>query len=322
MTVTSTTTHASTLSASPRVRALLRAAVGLGILVAVVVQVGAEPFVAGLAAVSVPTAAIALGLGAIATVAAAWRWRVVAAGLGLRLDRGPAIEAYYRSQFLNSVLPGGIVGDVHRVVWHGRGARAMADAARAVAAERAAGQAVQLIAAVVVLILLREYASLSALGAVILALVGVVAVGAIIAAVSRRVRVILAREVALLRTAFGSTRAIAGVTAASLVVIACHVVTFVVAAQAVGVDAPTPQLVSVSVIAVLAGGIPLGIGGWGPREGVAAWAFASVGLGAASGLAASTAFGVLALIAVAPGAVVVAASARRGRDHARREGAA
>ena len=66
-------------------------------------------------------------------------------------------------------------------------------------------------------------------------------------------------------------------------------------------------------IAVLAGAIPVNIGGWGPREGAAAWAFAAAGLGAATGIAASTAFGVLALIAVIPGAAVVAASALRHR---------
>lgn len=322
VTATLSTTRTRTLLASPRLRALLRAAVGLGVLAAVVGQVGAEPFVAGLTAVSVPTAALALALGAIATAAAAWRWRLVATGLGLRLDRGAAIAAYYRSQFLNSVLPGGIVGDVHRVVWHGRGAGATANAARAVAAERAAGQVVQLIAAVIVLVVLQEFASLSALGVAALAVVGVIAAGAAIAAVGRRARAFLAREVSLMRTAFGSVGAVAGITVASVVAISCHVATFVIAALAVGVDAPAAQIVSVSVIAVLASGIPLGIGGWGPREGVAAWAFAAAGLGAAAGLAASTAFGVLALIAVAPGAAVIVASALGRPRRARREEAA
>lgn len=319
MTATLPMTRMRALLASPRVRAVLRAAVGLGILAAVIAQVGAEPFLAGLTAVSMPTAAVALVLGAIATVAAAWRWRLVAAGLGLRLDRAPAVAAYYRSQFLNSVLPGGIVGDVHRVVWHGRGAGATANAARAVAAERAAGQAVQLIAAVVVLLVLQEFASLSALGVAVLAFIGIAAAVAVVAAASRRVRAFLGREVALMRTAFGSVAAVTGITMASVVVIACHVATFVVAALAVGVDAPAAQLVSVSLIAVLASGIPLGIGGWGPREGVAAWAFVAAGLGAAAGLAASTAFGVLALIAVAPGAAVIAASAARRRARTRDE---
>jgi hypothetical protein len=47
------------------------------------------------------------------------------------------------------------------------------------------------------------------------------------------------------------------------------------------------------------------VAGWGPREAAAASAFAIVGLGAEAGVAASTAFGVLTLIAVAPGAIVL-----------------
>ena len=63
--------------------------------------------------------------------------------------------------------------------------------------------------------------------------------------------------------------------------------------------------------------VPLNVGGWGPREGVAAWAFAAAGLGAASGVAAAAAYGVLGLVATLPGGVVLAADrilrARPGR---------
>ena len=99
--------------------------------------------------------------------------------------------------------------------------------------------------------------------------------------------------------------------------VAAHVGTFVVACAAVGVDATPGQITAAAVLAVLASAIPLSIGGWGPREGVAAWAFAVAGLGAATGIAASTTYGVLAMIAVAPGALVLAASfLRRRRDMA------
>jgi uncharacterized membrane protein YbhN (UPF0104 family) len=143
---------------------------------------------------------------------------------------------------------------------------------------------------------------------------GIAAVG-VAAAGSRRVRAAAGREIAALRLAFGAIRTIVVVVIASLVVIAAHVTTFIVACLAVGVDAPPERLAAVALIAVLAASIPLNIGGWGPRETAAGWAFAAVGLGAATGIAASTAFGVLAMIAVAPGAAVVAASAL----HRRRE---
>ena len=56
----------------------------------------------------------------VTTVCCAWRWTVVARGLGVRLSLPAAVAAYYRSLFLNLTLPGGVVGDVHRGVSHGR----------------------------------------------------------------------------------------------------------------------------------------------------------------------------------------------------------
>ena len=135
------------LCSSPRSRAVARALLGLALLLAIAVRVGAEPFVRGLAAVSPATIAAALALTAVATAAASWRWRVIAARLGLALAWTPAISAYYRSQFLNTVLPGGVIGDVDRAVTHGRDVGELAQASRAVAVERTAGQAVQLVIA-------------------------------------------------------------------------------------------------------------------------------------------------------------------------------
>src|ERR1700728_4558612 len=68
----------------------------------------------------------------------------------------------------------------------------------------------------------------------------------------------------------------------------------------------------------IAAGIPLSIGGWGPREGAAAWAFAAAGLGAANGVTVSTLYAVLMLAAVTPGAGLLLTDAvrrRRAREH-------
>ncbi len=59
--------------------------------------------------------------------------------------------------------------------------------------------------------------------------------------------------------------------------------------------------------------IPLGIGGWGLREGAAAWAFAAAGLGAATGVTVTTLYAVLMLAAVAPGAGLLVGDAVRRR---------
>ncbi|MCC2031078.1 lysylphosphatidylglycerol synthase domain-containing protein [Microbacterium allomyrinae] len=291
----------------PRWQPWVRAVIGAGILVAIVSVAGAEPFVRGIASVSPAAIAAATLLAAIATAAAAWRWRLLARRLGLRLGWRESIAAYYRSQFLNTVLPGGVVGDVDRAVSHGRGVDQVAQAARAVAAERASGQAVQLVLAVAVVVSVGFSAYAPGM-AVLLVLCGAVVVVIVAAAVSRRTRLALGREVAILRGAFGSVGTVVGVVAASTVVVTAHVATFLVACAAVGIAASAEQVTVAAVVAVLASSIPLSLGGWGPREGAAAWAFGAAGLGAAAGLAAATAYGVLAMIAVAPGAVVVAVS--------------
>jgi uncharacterized membrane protein YbhN (UPF0104 family) len=313
--------NAPAARARARWRPWARAAVGVGILAALLLQVGAEPFLRGLASVSLPGAAAAMALGAAATAAAAWRWRLLSARLGLPLAWKASMSAYYRSQFINTVLPGGVVGDVDRAVSHGRSTRQIAQAARAVTAERAVGQSVQLVLAAVVLASagISAYAPAMAILLVVVAVIGGAAVAA--AAVSGRIRAALRREFDILRSALGSFGTMVRVVAASGVVVAAHVATFAVACAAVGVAASVDRVMAVAVIAVLAASIPLSIGGWGPREGAAAWAFGAAGLGSAAGVAAATAYGALVMIALAPGAAVLAASAvrRRRAAHARRE---
>ena len=72
------------------------------------------------------------------------------------------------------------------------------------------------------------------------------------------------------------------------------------------------------MVVQIAAGIPLSVGGWGPREGIAAWAFAAAGLGAANGVTVATLYAVLMLAAVTPGAGLLLRDAvrrRRGRGH-------
>ena len=175
----------------------------------------------------------------------------------------------------------------------------------------------QLVLAAVVLVSVGLSGYAPAVSAVLLA-VSVACAGAVVAAaVSGRARRAITREMTILQSAFGTVGTVVGVFAASSIVVLGHVATFVVACIAVGIEASPERLAAVALIVMLAGSIPLNIGGWGPREGAAAWAFAGAGLGAAAGVAASTAFGVLAMIAVAPGAAVVAASALRRRQATR-----
>ena len=131
---------------------VLRLAVGVTLLWLIVRHLGAAPFRAGLDAVTWQAVAAAVTLTALTTVCSAWRWRVVARALGVGIGMPAAISAYYRSLFLNSVLIGGVLGDVHRAVTHGRRAGDVARGVRSVGWERLCGQIVQAVVTVVVLL--------------------------------------------------------------------------------------------------------------------------------------------------------------------------
>jgi hypothetical protein len=108
------------------------------------------------------------------------------------------------------------------------------------------------------------------------------------------------------------------VTLASLLVVTGHTAVFVIAARVAGSTAPLGELIALLMVIQIAAGIPLSIGGWGPREGAAAWAFAAAGLGAANGVTVSTLYAVLMLVAVTPGAGLLLKDAvrrRNGRRH-------
>jgi uncharacterized membrane protein YbhN (UPF0104 family) len=288
-------------------------------------HLGVGPFLDGLRAVDGRALAAALGIGVVTTVCCAWRWTVVARGLGLRLPLPAAVAAYYRSLFLNLTLPGGVVGDVHRGVSHGRQVRAVGPALRAVAWERTAGQVVQAVVTVAVLVALpspvRPSISLVVvvLAAVVMAfvLVGRARPGDGRSRWSRVRRAIVGD----LRGALLARRAWPVIALASVLVVIGHAFTFVIAARTAGATAPLDQLLPLALLAMLAMVLP-SVAGWGPREGAAAWMFAAAGLGAELGVATAVVYGVMALVASLPGALLlVTAWAPRARV-AQTEGAA
>ena len=52
---------------------------------------------------------------------------------------------------------------------------------------------------------------------------------------------------------------------------------------------------------LVAAGLPTNVAGWGPREGVAAWAFGAAGLGADQGVATAVVYGVIVAVPACPG---------------------
>jgi hypothetical protein len=235
-----------------------------------------------------------------------------------------AVCAYYRSLFLNSVLPGGVLGDVHRAVMHGRRAGDVARGLRAVAWERLCGQVIQATVTAVVLLTLPSPVR-PVLPYVLAGVAGVAACAVLVVrGAARRGRPRLARLARAvsddLRRGLLDRHVWPQVTLASVLVFAGHTATFVIAARVAGCTAPLGELVALLMVVQTAVVIPLGIGGWGPREGVAAWAFAAAGLGAATGITVTTLYAVLMLGAVAPGAGLLLGDAVRRRRGAGRSG--
>ncbi|MFE0457373.1 lysylphosphatidylglycerol synthase transmembrane domain-containing protein [Streptomyces sp. NPDC058914] len=294
------------------VRPHLGTLAGVSILAVLLWRMGTGVFLEGLRRIDVPTLLVALGIGAVTTVFSAWRWALVARGLRIRLPLGAAVADYYRSLFLNAALPGGILGDVHRAVRHGRSAGDVGRGVRAVVLERTAGQLALAVAGAAVLLVVpspvmadvRHFAPLAALGAVgALAVVLAVRMNSPARRRGGRLRAALAEA----REGLLSRRNGPGVALSSLVVLAGHIATFVVAARVAGSAASVVALLPLAVLALLAMSVPLNVGGWGPREGVTAWAFGAAGLGAQTGLAVAVVYGVLTLVAALPGAVVLVA---------------
>jgi uncharacterized membrane protein YbhN (UPF0104 family) len=290
----------------------LQALAGAAVLVALLWKLGSGPFIDGIMAVDSRAIAAAMAITLGTTLCCAWRWQLVARGLGQSIPYWPAVAAYYRSQFLNSVLPGGILGDVHRGVDQGRRDGDVGGGLRAVAWDRAAGQGVQMLLAVLVLTLLPS--PLHGIGVVLgwVLLVLAAAAAALLhwpprssagwwARVLRAVASDLRHGLLWRRTAPGVVLASAGAVAG-------HIAIFLIAAGSAGTAATAVQLLPLAVFVLLAMSVPASIAGWGPREGAAAWAFMAAGLGAAQGVSTAVVYGVLSLAACLPGAVVLLAA--------------
>ena len=278
------------------------------VLAVLVWRLGTGPFLAGLRSVDGSALAAAAGIAAITTVCCAWRWKIVARGLDVELPLSAAVAAYYRSQFLNVTLPGGIVGDVHRGVSHGRAAGDVGRGLRGVAWERCAGQFVQAVLTVVALLLLPSpvHSSMPFVAAgIVIALLAVALVAKARPAGGRsvlaRVRTAITRDV---RDALLARRAWAAIALTSALVVVGHAITFMIAARTAGAPAAPSVMLPLALIAMTGMVLP-SAAGWGPREGVTAWAFGAAGLGAQRGVTTAVVYGVMVFVACLPGAVVL-----------------
>ncbi|MCG8925290.1 lysylphosphatidylglycerol synthase transmembrane domain-containing protein [Lentzea sp. CC55] len=288
----------------------LRLVLAAGILLALGLRLGTGAFVDGLRAIDAFSVAAALAIGFVTTVLSAGRWVLVARRLGLPLTLRTAVGDYYRAQLVNAVLPAGVLGDVHRAVNHGRESGDIGRGVRAVFFERFAGQMVLIGIGLAVLLThpapgLGPAPDPTTAALVLAGLVVAVVAGWRVKPVRRALVTTLADGIRLL-----SLKIWPAVVALSAAAVAGYVALFLVAARAAGSDATTTQLAPVVVLALLIMAIPVNIGGFGPREAFLAVAFGAAGLGAQHGFTTGIVYGVLALIAALPGAVVLFLSRR------------
>jgi uncharacterized membrane protein YbhN (UPF0104 family) len=282
---------------------------GVAILASLVWRVGTGPFVDAVHQINAGSLALAVVLGIVTTTASAWRWSVIAGGLGLRLPLRTAIADCYRSIFLNATLPGGVLGDVHRAVNHGREVGDVGRGVRAVFWERTAGQVVQSMLALVVLLTFPSpvRSAMPVVAGIVLAVLASLVLLAFVLAHGGESR--WARALRTARSDISSGLLARGVwprvVLASVVAVVGHVLTFFIAAHAAGVHAGPSVLVPLALLALVVMTVPLNVGGFGPREGVAAWAFAAAGLTAGLGVTTALLYGALVLVASLPGSAVL-----------------
>jgi uncharacterized membrane protein YbhN (UPF0104 family) len=240
----------------------------------------------------------------------AWRWSYTAGRLGIRLPVRTALAEYYLSVLLNQILPGGIAGDVSRAWRHSRMDAPARPVVTAVVLERATGQAVMTLLAIVSALTLPW-----APGVVRLGLGGALSFWLVLAfraAVRRGAADGEGLGADVRRALLGDALGVQLVTAAF--VVATYVATFLVAARAVGIDTPALRLLPLVAPVLMTMLVPVTVAGWGIREAAAAALWGLVGLGPTDGAAISVAYGVLVLVASLPGALALVPARHGGRS--------
>ena len=285
---------------------------GAAILAVVVARVGTGPFADAVRLTNAGALAVAALVGLATTACCAWRWSLVARGLDVAVPLPAAVGACYRSQFLNVTLPGGVLGDVHRGVAHGRqaGELGRGRARGRVGALGRAGRAGRAH---------RRCAARPGLA-------------------GECGRCPRSRPCWPPRRWSGCWSDGPSAAPGSC---APRPTTYAGACwapdsgRASCSPRPSPwpgtswsswwrrappawtlspaRVLPLGLIVLLASAVPTNIAGWGPREGAAAWAFGAAGLGAATGATVAIVYGVMVLFAALPGAVLLLAGWLAGK---------
>lgn len=95
---------------------LLKIAVSLALLIAVIATAGAENLLDRLRSIDLGWFALAVAIHVIGIAVRAYRWWLLIASLGAPVPFGRLLYLYFVGNFFNSVLPTGIGGDVIKIV--------------------------------------------------------------------------------------------------------------------------------------------------------------------------------------------------------------
>ena len=270
----------------PVLRVLLaagQAVAGLVLLAMLFRVLGTDAVRSAVGILTPATVALALGAGLVATAAQAQRWRLVARNRATPIGFREALGECWASGLVNLLLPGGVTGDAVRVLRRRRRGDSWPGAGGSVLGERLAGTSVLLAAGVVPALAVGGWLA-TVLG------LGALAVGA----------------VAWRSTRGAPARDRAGVWALSVLAWACYQGLFLLAAVRTAPQETLANLWGTTVLGLAGMSVPVGVGGWGPREGITTLAAMAHGLPAGTGFAISIGYGLLALISALPGAVVLA----------------
>lgn len=295
-------------------RIALRWLVSLAVLAALLWWLEPGRIAAELSDIQISWLLLALLSATVPTVLSAWRWRFTAARLSLRLSWRTAIGDYYLAGFVNQVLPGGVIGDAWRAQRHAQSSGRRGPAWRAVILERASGQLVVMLMAVLSVLLYPPWreaisANLGPLGGTGrqgLALSLPLLLAVIAYATRQRWQPwlkVFGRDIG---RALLARRVWPFQLLSSSVIVLSYLLVFALAARGIGLDMPVPGLMLLALPVLLAMLIPLSVAGWGFREGAAAGVWLLSGLPPEQGVAVSVAYGLIVLLASLPGTLVLA----------------
>ncbi len=314
-------------AAAPTRRWLIfRVLLGLGLLGAIFLFVDARAIlnILGGASPLITLAALALFMGE--RVFAAFRWRMLIAGVGEAPPFGRFVSLIFSATFIAFFLPGGVAGEIFRIYGLTRGAIAVSRALASVFVERV----LALVALGLLIVIGLATAPFSPPAAVVHAvLLSFAAIGFACALVfSRTVRRIVDRVLVHPRLArvrrgmfkvyesfdiFLTHRTLLGLSFLVAIVFQLFRVLCVwAAAEALGLDFPVEIFLYAVPIVNLVTQIPISIGGIGVREATFVALFGLAGIAPESAVAVSLMTYALSVLAVTPGALVIARKGLHG----------